>query len=199
MLLARRTSVLVLVLLLSRAIYPCSMVFVGGFTPTKVRQPSGTVIGSGRRDLMGHQHDAERSSITVPNATVSVKIRTDTAFFKESEVHYPPGTKHSAGLLKEWTCGNEVSQVQTDAAGNFTFTGLEPGKYCLDIIARPPENVNDYASYKVEAGKEVGIPLHASFLIDVSTSAPKATLTADISPLWPDCSGGSFLKLISVK
>ena len=193
--LVRRTSVLALALLLSRAIHPCSMVFVGGFTPTKVRQPSGTVIGSGRRDLMGREHDAERSSITVPNATVSVKIRADTAFFKKSEVHYPAGTKHSAGLLKEWTCGNEVSQVKTDAAGNFTFAGLEPGKYCLDITAPPAENVNDYASYPVEAGNKVGIPLHASFLIDVSTSAPKATLTADISHLWPDCSGGSSLKL----
>jgi hypothetical protein len=148
---------------------------------------------------MGHEHDAERSSITVANATVSVKIRTDTAFFKESELRYPDGMKHSVGLLKEWNCGSEVSQVKTDVAGNFTFTGLEPGKYCLDITAPPPEDMNDYASYKLEAGNKVGIPLHASFLIDVSTFAPKATLTADISFLWPDCSGGSLLKLIPVK
>lgn len=187
-----------LAVLLSQALYPCSLIRIGGSTPTavrQVRQMSGTVIGSGRFDLMGHSHDEERHSITVSGATISVKTRTDTAFFKKGEVKYPPGMKHSAGNLKEWKCGSEVSQVKTDEAGNFTIVGLETGKYCLDITGPEPENVNECGSYNVVSGTKVCVPLNASFIIDVVRSAPKATLIADISQLWPDCSGGSSLKL----
>jgi len=154
------------------------------------RQLSGTVIGSGRFDLMGHSHDEERRSITVPGATLSVKIRTDTAFYKKGEIKYPRGMKHSAGNLKEWKCGNEVAEVKTDQAGKFTMAGVEPGKYCLDITGPQLKNVDECSSYNVVAGKEVCIPLHESFLIDVIPSAPKATLIADISHRYPDCSGG---------
>jgi hypothetical protein len=171
------------------------MVVIGGYTPTAVRQLSGTVIGSGRLDLMGHSHDEERRSITVAGATISVKSRTDTAFFKRGEVKYPPGMKHSAGKLKEWKCGSEVAQVKTDQAGNFTSIRLEPGKYCLDITGPQPENDNECGAHNVVSGTDVCIPLNASFIIDVIPSAPKATLIADISQRWPDCSGGSSLKL----
>jgi len=141
--LKRHFGIVSLALLLSQALYPCSMVVIGGYTPTAVRQLSGTVIGSGRLDLMGHSHDEERRSITVAGATISVKSRTDTAFFKKGEVKYPPGMKHSAGKLKEWKCGSEVAQVKTDQAGNFTSIRLEPGKYCLDITGPQPENDNE--------------------------------------------------------
>ena len=171
---------------------------IGGYTPTAVGQLSGTVIGSGRFDLMGHSHDEERRSITVPGATLSVKIRTDTAFYKKGEIKYPRGMKHSAGNLKEWKCGNEVAEVKTDQAGKFTMAGVEPGKYCLDITGPQLKNVDECSSYNVVAGKEVCIPLHESFLIDVIPSAPKATLIADISHRYPDCSGGGSLKLRAV-
>ena len=101
--------------------------------PTPVRQLSGRVTGSERIDLMGHSHDEERRSITVSGATISVKTRTDTAFFKKGEIKYPRGMKHSAGNLKEWKCGSEVSTTETDEAGRFTISPLAPGKYCFDI------------------------------------------------------------------
>jgi hypothetical protein len=196
--LKRYSGTVGLAVLFSQALYPCSLIMIGGYTPTAVRQVtqmSGTVIGSGRIDLMGHSHDEERRSITVSGATISVKTRTDTAFFKKGEIKYTWGMKHSAGNLKEWKCGSEVSEVKTDQAGNFTIIGLETGKYCLDITGPEPENVNECGSYNVVSGTKVCVPLNASFIIDVVRSAPKATLIADISQRWPDCSGGSSLKL----
>jgi hypothetical protein len=180
-------------LLLSQALYPCSTVIIGGFTPTVVGQLSGTVVGSGRISLMGHNHDEERRSIIVSRATISIKTRTDTAFFKKGEVKYPRGMKHSSGNLKEWKCGSAVSEVETDQAGNFTIVGIQPGKYCLDITGPRPENDDECGSYNGVNG--VCNALNASFLIDVVPSAPKATLIANISQQWPDCSGGSSLKL----
>jgi hypothetical protein len=166
---------------------------IGGFTPTAVGRLSGTVVGSGRISLMGDGHAEERRSITVPSATISIKTRTDTAFFKKGEIKYPRGMKHSAGNLKEWKCGSEVSEVETDQAGNFTIVGIQPGKYCVDITGPQPENDKECGSYNGVIG--VCNPLSASFLIDVIPSAPKATLIADISQQWPDCSGGSSIKL----
>ena len=55
--------------------------------------------------------------------------------------------KHSAGNLKEWKCGSEVSEVKTDQAGNFTIVGVQPGKYCVDITGPQPENDNECGSY----------------------------------------------------
>src|SRR5258708_26553710 len=192
--LKRHSCTVGLTLLLSHALYPCSIVIIGGYTPTAVGQLSGTVIGSGRFDLMGHSHDEERRSITVPGATLSVKIRTDTAFYKKGEIKYPRGMKHSAGNLKEWKCGSEVSTTKTDEAGRFTISPLAPGKYCVDITRPQPENGSECGSYNKVAAQEVCIPLHASFIIDVIPSAPKTTLLVDISQLWPDCSGGGSLK-----
>lgn len=190
----RYSSLVALGLLISQTLYPCSIVMIGGYTPTPVRQLSGTVTGSGRIDLMGHSHDEERSSITVSGATISVKTRTDTAFFKKGEIKYPRGMKHSAGNLKEWKCGSAVSTTETDEAGRFTISQLAPGKYCLDITGPQPKNVNECGSYNMVAGKEVCIPLHASFVIDVIPAAPRTTLLVDISQRWPDCSGGESLK-----
>lgn len=181
----RYSRIVGLALLFSQALYPCSIVIIGGYTPTAVRQLSGTVIGSGRFDLMGHSHDEERRSITVPDATISIKTRTDTAFFKKGETKYSRGMKHSTGNLKEWQCGIEVSAAKTDQAGNFTISRLEPGKYCLEISALQPKDKTE-------------LSMHESFVVDVVASAPKADLIADISPRWPDCSGGSSLKLRAV-
>jgi hypothetical protein len=189
----RHFGIVSFALLLSQSLYPCSMVMIGGLTPTAVGRLCGTVVGSGRIALMGHSHDEERRSITVPGATISIKTRTDTAFFKKGEVKYPRGMKHSAGNLKEWKCGSEVSEVKTDKAGNFTIVGVQPGKYCVDITGPQPENDNECGSHNGMTG--VCNPLNASFLIDVIPSAPKAALVADISQLWPDCSGGGSLKL----
>jgi hypothetical protein len=61
--LKRHFGIVSLALLLSQALYPCSMVVIGGYTPTAVRQLSGTVIGSGRLDLMGHSHGGWRHDI----------------------------------------------------------------------------------------------------------------------------------------
>jgi len=184
-----------LALLLSGSVYPCDTIIIGGFKPTAVRQGqlSGTVVGSGRIDLMGKSHDEERSSITVPGATISIRSRTDTEFFKKGEVHYPPGVKPSGGNLKNWQCGSAVLEVQTDQAGQFKISQLKPGNYCLDITGPQPENDDECGSRNGMTG--VCNPLSASFIIDVMPSAPKATLIADISPRWPDCSGGSSLQL----
>jgi len=189
----RRFGTVSFALLLSQSLYPCDIVMIGGVTPTAVGRLSGIVVGSSRISLMGHSHDEERRSITVPGATISIKTRTDTAFFKKSEVKYPRRMKHSAGNLKEWKCGSAVSEVKTDQAGNFTIVGVQPGKYCVDITGPQPENDNECGSYDGVTG--ACNPLNASFLVDVILSAPKATLIADISQLWPDCTGGSSLKL----
>lgn len=184
-----------LAFLLSQTLYPCSMIVIGGggYKVDAVRQLSGTVTGSGRWSLMGQSHDEERRSITVPGATISVKARTDTAFSKRGEVKYPRSMKHSHGNLKEWKCGSEVSAVKTDQAGNFTIIGIQPGKYCLDITGPEPANDEECSAHNPESG--ACDPLNASFLIDVTPSAPKATLIANISLQWPDCSGGSSLEL----
>jgi hypothetical protein len=165
----------------------------GGYKVDAVRQLSGTVTGSGRWSLMGHSHDEERRSITVPGATISVKALTDTSFSKRGEIKYPRGMKHSHGNLQEWKCGSEVSAVETDQAGNFTITGIQPGKYCLDITGPEPDNDDECSAHNPESG--ACNPLSASFLIDVTLSAPKAKLIANISLRWPDCSGGSSLEL----
>jgi hypothetical protein len=197
--LLRRCTVLGLALLLSQVLYPCSIVMIGGYTPTRVRQVSGTVFGSDRIDLMGNSHNDERHSTLVPGALISVKARTDTAFFKEKEIQYPPGMKHSAGTLKEWKCGSAMAEVRTDQAGNFDVPALKPGKYCLDITSPPATDTEECGRHAVESGKSVCAPMHASFLIDVARSAAKATLLADISPRWPDCSGGEYLQLRPLK
>lgn len=114
--------------------------------------------------------------MTVPGATISVRL------FKKSEVHYPPGVKPSGGNLKEWQCGSKVLRVQAGQAGEFTILQLKPGKYCLDITAPKTKDANQ-------------ISMPSSFIIDVIKSGPKTTLIANISPQWPDCSGGSFLQL----
>jgi len=142
---------------------------------------------------MGKSHDKERSSITVPGATISIRSRTDTEFFKKGEVHYPPGVKPSGGNLKNWQCGSEVAAVRTDQAGKFTISELKPGKYCVDIAGPQRENDDECGSHKAVTG--LCNPLSASFIVDVIPSAPKATLIADISQQWPDCSGGSSLQL----
>ena len=190
----RYLRIVSLTLLLSWSLHACSIVIVGGYSPTAVGQLSGTVIGSGRFDLIGHTHDKERSSITVPGVTISVRTRIDTAFFKKGEVKFPRGAKHSTGNLKEWKCGNDVVDVKTDQAGNFAIIGLQPGKYCLEITSPQPQNDNECGSYSAESGAKVCIPLHEFFIINVISSAPKTKLIADISPRYPDCSGGSSLK-----
>ncbi|MGB8322899.1 MAG: hypothetical protein WCE52_08055 [Candidatus Acidiferrum sp.] len=167
--LKRHSGIVGLALLLSQALYPCSIVIIGGYTPTAVRQLSGTVIGSGRFDLMGTSHDEERRSITVTGATISIKTRTDTAFYKKGEIEYPPGAKPSEGNLKEWQCGIEVSSAKTNQAGNFTISPLKPGKYCLDITGLQPKDRTE-------------LLMHDSFIVDVVASAPKADLIANISP-----------------
>jgi hypothetical protein len=171
-----------LALLFSGSLYRCDIVAVGGVKPTAVRELFGTVVGSGRMDLMGKSHDEERSSITVAGATILIRSRTDTEFFKKGEVHYPEGMKPSGGNLKEWQCGSEVLEVRTDEAGQFKISHVKPGKYCLDITAPQAKDANR-------------IPMHSSFIIDVVKSGPRATLIANISPQWPDCSGGSSLQL----
>ena len=182
MFLIRHVCSVGLALLLAGSLYPCDIVVIGGYTPAAIRQVSGTIVGSGRIDLMGHRHDKERHSLAVPGAKISVKTRTDTAFFKKGEIKYPPGAKPSTGNLKEWRCGDEVSSTTADEAGDFRVSQLEPGKYCLDITAPEPKDKSE-------------LSMHASFIVDVVASAPNTALVADISPLWPDCSGGSSLEL----
>ncbi len=180
MLSIRFTTAACLALLLCRTVYPCSVVVLGGYSATVVKNVSGTVVGSGRFDLMGNNHDKERQAITVGEATISIKARTDTAFFKKGEVQYPPGVKPSKGNLKEWQCGAEVAAAKTDLAGNFTISALNSGKYCLEITGPDPKD-------------DLHMPMHESFLVDVVDAAPNGRLIADISPRWPDCSGGSSL------
>jgi hypothetical protein len=104
---------------------------------------------------MGHTHDEERRSIRISGATISVKTRTDMAFFKKGEIKYPRGMKHSLGTLKEWKCGAEVAEIATDRAGNFTAVGLAPGKYCLDVSGPQSRNVDECGSFREMSGKRV--------------------------------------------
>jgi hypothetical protein len=175
-----RAAVAALALLLCRPLYSCSIVVLGGYSPTVVRNLSGTVVGSGRFDLMGKNHDKERHAIAIGDAAISIKARTDTAFFKKGEVQYPPGVKPSKGNLKEWQCGAEVAAAKTGLEGNFAISTLQPGKYCLEITGPGPKD-------------DSHVPMHESFLVDVVDAAPNGRLIADISPRWPDCSGGSSL------
>ena len=196
----RQFLIVGLLLLLSQVLYPCNMVMIGGYGPVPaVRELSGTVSGSARWDLMGHDHDEERSAIRVAGATISVKVRSDTAFFKKGEIKYPRGMKHSSGMLKEWKCGSEVSEATTDHAGNFAIVSLKPGKYCLDITGPQTQDPNGCGSYTAALGGKECARMYETFLIDVVPSAPKTFLVADISLRWPDCSGGGSLKLIVVK
>src|SRR6267154_6345543 len=101
MVLMRGFLIVGLLLLPSQVLYPCSIVVIGGHTPSAIRELSGTVSGSARWDLMGHDHDEERSAIRVAGATISVKARTDTAFFKRGEIKYPRGMKIGRASCRE--------------------------------------------------------------------------------------------------
>lgn len=171
------------VLLCGSLLYPCDTVVIGGVLPPVVREVAGTVIGSWRMGVPGSG---------VADATVSIQTRTDTEFFKKGQVKYPRGAKPSGGNLKNWQCGSEVSTTQTDRAGYFTISAVKPGKYCLDIVGPPPTDVSTCVH---NGPSETCAAPHASFVVDVGESAAKATLIADISQQWPDCSGGSSLKL----
>jgi len=197
--LKRHFLIVGLLLLLSQVLYPCSIVVIGGYTPFAIRELSGTVSGSARWDLMGHDHDEERSAIRVAAASISVQTRTDTAFFKRGEIKYPRGMKHSSGMLKEWKCGSEVSEATTNDAGNFAIVSLKPGKYCLDVSGPQTQDPSQCGSYTAASGGKECARMHETFLIDVVPSAPKTFLVADISQRWPDCSGGGSLKLVAVK
>jgi hypothetical protein len=167
--------------LLSVATHPCGMVTIGGERPLAVAQIGGTVVGSGHIDLMGKEHDQERQSLVVPGATVAVLYRRDLKFIEEADV--PVGMEAAVGNLKEWRCEGEVTNTKSDTSGGFSIEQIKPGKYCLEIT-----------SPKSHAESEVS--MHASFPVDVVMSAPKAKLTANISPRWPDCSGGQSLKTV---
>ena len=82
----------------------------------EVNALTGKVVGSGRTDLSGLSHDEERRSITIAGATILIRNRIDTKYFRKSEAHYPQGMKQG-GDLKEWECGAEVTKVQSDQDG----------------------------------------------------------------------------------
>ncbi len=171
-------------LLLSESGFPCNQVIIGGLKPLVLGRIAGRVVGSARIDLMGESHNAERHSIAVSDATLSIKIRTDLEFFREGEVKPSPGQKPSDGNLKKWKCGDEMAQTITDRAGNFALSALKSGKYCLEITG-PKSRA---------AGEN---QMHHEFLVDLAQPAPNPLLVTDISPLWADCSGGGSLKLKS--
>ena len=180
MLLKDIVKIVAVTALLTAASHPCEMVIIGGERPQTVAQIAGSVVGSGRVDLMGKDHDKERQSLTVSGATVSVLNRVDITFIGEGEV--PVGMESASGNLKDWRCGDEVAKTRTDEAGNFTVEQVEPGRYCLVITGSKPN-------------EQDAVSMRATFPIDVIPSAPKAKLIANISPRWSDCSGGQSLEL----
>ena len=89
MVLKRHVLFVGLLLLPSQVLYPCSIVMIDGYAPFAIRELSGTVSGSARWDLMGHDHDEERSAIRDAGATISVKARTDTGFYRRARSNTP--------------------------------------------------------------------------------------------------------------
>jgi hypothetical protein len=160
------------------------MVVIGGERPAAVAQIFGTVVGSGRVDLIGKEHDQELQSLIVPGATVAVLYRTDLKFIEEGDV--PVGMEAAVGNLKQWRCEGEVTSTKSDASGGFSIEQIKPGRYCLEIT-----------SPKLHAESEVS--MRATFPVDVVRSAPKAKLIANISPRWSDCSGGQSLRVAETR
>ncbi len=171
-------SVLVFALVWAPSLPPCSIVTIGGPKPIAVKEVTGTVVGSGHYKLMGTSHNEERRAIVVPGATILLKARVDLEILTEEKL--PADQKFLAGGLAKWKCEAQITQATTDAQGKFRLDTVPPGKYCVEIIGPP-------------AVLEVAAQMRFSFVIDVTETAPDITLVADMTPLWPDCSGGPQL------
>ena len=168
---------LVICMLISSAaipVRPCEQVVIGGYKPQEVGRIAGVIVGSGKIALMGYAHDAQRREQKVSGARVRVLARKDEEYAKLRH------GEHGAGLMR-WHCGPVVAETTSDAKGGFDMGVVVPGKYCLDMTAPEPESQDEK-------------PMHAEFLVDVLLAKKTTGLLVDISPQWPDCSGGQYLK-----
>lgn len=168
----RRTFIVGVAFWITTSLYPCNIVKLAGEEALSVRRVTGTVIGSGSIDLMGKMHDTERKSAPVTGAVVLLRLRTNT--ISDQETH---------SKLLSWNCGKEIVRVTTNTRGEFAMPS-EAGEYCLDITGPAPNS-------------ERKVRMHSRFVINVSREALDQPILADITPLWPDCSGGGSLKLAS--
>lgn len=169
----RRLSIIGFVGAFSLHVFPCSRVTIGGEQVLAVRQVAGTIVGNGRIDLMGASHDSERISHPVSGAAISLAHRTDLKVIREH--------KSTQGRLMDWKCGEPFATTTSDARGKFEVPAAA-GKYCLQIVGPPPKS-------------DTEVQMRSNFIFDVSSDAANRPILADITPSWPDCSGGSSIKL----
>jgi hypothetical protein len=170
----RRAFIVGLVAVPFLAVFPCSIVTIGGETVLAVHQVAGTIVGNGRFDLVGHSHDSERISSPVSGATVSLSHREDTKVIRDQ-------SNGNQIKLMDWKCSQPFATTISDKEGRFEIPAAA-GKYCVQITGPAPKS-------------EAEVQMRAGFIFDVSSNAADRLILADITPRWADCSGGSSIKL----
>jgi len=171
----RRALIIGFVVAYILPLFPCSIVTIGPETVLAVHQVAGTIVGNGRIDLMGSSHDAERISRPVPGATVSLSHREDTKVIRDR-------SNGNQIKLMDWKCGQPFATTISDERGKFAIPAAA-GKYCVQMIGPAPKS-------------EAEVQMRAGFIFDVSSNAADRMILADMTPRWPDCSGGSSIKLL---
>jgi hypothetical protein len=170
----RRALVIGFVAAFFLPVFPCSMVKIGGEQALAVRQVAGTIVGNGEIRLMGRSHDGGRVSTPVPGAAISLAHREDVKVIRDQN-------NERQTKLMDWKCGKPFATTTSDAQGKFEIPAAT-GRYCLQITGPT-------------AKSDAEVQMRSGFIFDVSPHAADRPILADITPLWPDCSGGSSIKL----
>jgi hypothetical protein len=146
----------------------CSMVSFGEL-PLKLSAISGTVGGNSKYE------DASKPLRRLSGVRVQLLKRTDRKYSKDVVAKKLRGSL-PPGMVWEWSCTDVVATSSSDDSGHFAFQPVDAGKYCLDFEG--PEYTGNHAR------------MGSRFLLDVDATAKYRSVMADITPLWPDCSGG---------
>lgn len=175
----KNAVVCVAAILFAIPLFPCDLVFTGGQQPYRLQKIKGVIVGSGDFALMGHKHDVKRHEQLVSAAKIRLLARKDEEYAKPSKRERKQ-RQESLGVMR-WSCGQSLAEVTSDSDGKFDAGSVPSGKYCLEVIGPEPKKSDEKQ-------------MRAQFLVDIQPVGGSA-LVADISPLWPDCSGGPVLEV----
>jgi len=187
----RRNKLFVFMVLLclwaAGSLYPCSIIIIASPPPVVAQEVAGTVSGWDWDSfgIIEGNHMLPPQSKSIEGATIVLSLRAETRLFTEKdirpEINYGHDPKQLIGFVTGFKCGDEVARTKSDSTGGFSIPDVKPGSYCL-AVAHPPWK-------KSSSGRPV------EFLLDISPSAAKGILLADVRELMADCSGGPDLKL----
>jgi hypothetical protein len=154
--------------LLAASCTACSIVSFGEL-PLKLYGVAGIVVGNSRYE------DAAKPRRRLGGVRVQLLGRTDTKYSKDIVAKKFRSTL-KPGMVAEWACTKVVATSSSDESGHFAFQTVDAGKYCVEFEG--PEYTSNHAR------------MGSRFLVDIDPAAKYRSVTADITPLWPDCKGG---------